>query len=166
NTRSKRDWSSDVCSSELMAETIAVFKILRIREQEKMDAEKSYQQSMAFFENIATWMYTLLKRKETAESSFESGMQDIIPIEKIKEQVDYIEELNKQIIKLQTEVNKARNEMDAKQSKLTDAHIEVKKFEKLIARRKQVKKAVLQKYENEAMNEISIQQYLRKQTGG
>ena len=149
-----------------MAETIALFKILRIREQEKMDAEKSYQQSMAFFENIATRMYTLLKRKETAESSFERGMQDIIPIEKIKEQVAYIEELNKQIINLQAEVNQARNEMDVKQSKLTDAHIEVKKFEKMIAHRKQVKKEVLQKYENEAMNEISIQQYLRTQTGG
>jgi len=148
-----------------MAETIALSKILRIREQEKMDAEKSYQQSMAFFENIATRMYTLLKRKETAESSFERGMQDIIPIEKIKEQVAYIEELNKQIINLQAEVNQARNEMDVKQSKLTDAHIEVKKFEKMIAHRKQVKKEVLQKYENEAMNEISIQQYLRKQTG-
>lgn len=148
-----------------MAETIALSKILRIREKEKMDAEKSYQQSMAFFENIATRMYTLLKRKETAESSFERGMQDIIPIEKIKEQVAYIEELNKQIINLQAEVNKARNEMDVKQGKLTDAHIEVKKFEKMIAHRKQVKKEELQKYENEAMNEISIQQYLRKQTG-
>src|SRR5699024_8168739 len=149
-----------------MAETIALFKILRIREQEKMDAEKSYQQSMAFFENIATRTYTLLKRKETAERSFESGMQDIIPREKMKDQVAYIEELNKQIINVQTEDKKVRNEMDAKQSKLTDAHIEVKEFEKLIARRKQVKKAVLQKYENEAMNEISIQQYLRNQTGG
>ncbi len=148
-----------------MAETIALSKILRIREKEKMDAEKSYQQSMAFFENIATRLYTLLKRKETAESSFESGMQDIIPIEKIKEQVAYIEDLNKQILNLQAEVNKARNEMDVEQSKLTDAHIEVKKFEKMIAHRKQVKKEVLQKYENEAMNEISIQQYLRKQTG-
>jgi len=148
-----------------MAETIALSKILRIREQEKIDAEKSYQQSMAFFENIATRLYTLLKRKETAERSFESGMQDIIPIEKIKEQVAYIEELNKQIINLQTEVNKARNEMDVKQSKLTDAHIEVKKFEKMITHREQVKKEVLQKYENEAMNEISIQQYLKKQTG-
>jgi len=148
-----------------MAETIAFSKILRLREKEKMDAEKSYQQSMAFFENIATRLYTLLKKKETAESSFESGMQGIIPIEKIKEQVAYIEELNKQIINLQAEVNKARNEMDAKQSQLTDAHIEVKKFEKMIAHREQVKKKVLQKYENEAMNEISIQQYLRKQTG-
>lgn len=148
-----------------MAETIALSKILRIREKEKMDAEKSYQQSMAFFENIATRLYTLLKRKETVESSFESGMQDIIPIEKIKEQVAYIEDLNKQILNLQAEVNKARNEMDVEQSKLTDAHIEVKKFEKMIAHRKQVKKEVLQKYENEAMNEISIQQYLRKQTG-
>src|SRR5699024_3272038 len=148
-----------------MAETIALSKILRIREQEKMDAEKSYQQSMAFFENIATRMYTLLKRKETAESSFERGMQDIIPIEKIKEQVAYIEELNKQIINLQAEVNQARKEMDVKQTKLTDAQIEEKKLEKMIANHKQVKKEVLQKYENEAMNEISIQQYLIKQTG-
>lgn len=148
-----------------MAETIALSKILHIREKEKMDAEKSYQQSMAFFENIATRLYTLLKKKETAENSFDSHLQEFVPIEKIKEQVIYIEELNKQIINLQSEVNKARNEMDANQSKLTNAHIEVKKFEKMIAHREQVKKKVLQKYENEMMNEISIQQYLRKQTG-
>lgn len=148
-----------------MAEAIALTKILRIRENEKLDAQKAYQQSMAFFENVATQLYTLLKRKEVAESSYESYLQKTIPIDKIKEQITYIENLNGQIIILQADVHKARSEMESKQIKLTDAHIEVKKFEKIIEFREKSKQEAVRKYENAAMDEISIQQYLRKQTG-
>jgi flagellar FliJ protein len=148
-----------------MTEPIVLSKILRIREQEKMDAQKAYQQSMSFFEDIAGRLYSMLKKKEKAEIFYERNLQESVSVEIAREQSAYIECLNKQIIQLQTEVNAARNKMNSKQIKLTDAHIEVKKFEQIINNRIQEKNLALRRYENELMDDVSIQQYLRGQTG-
>ncbi len=148
-----------------MTEPIVLSKILRIREQEKMDAQKAYQQSMSFFEDIAGRLYSMLKKKEKAEIFYERNLQESVSVEIAREQSAYIECLNKQIIQLQTEVNVARNKMNSKQIKLTDAHIEVKKFEQIINNRIQEKNLALRRYENELMDDVSIQQYLRGQTG-
>ncbi|HLR66146.1 flagellar export protein FliJ [Virgibacillus alimentarius] len=144
-----------------MAETIALSKILRVYEKEKTDAQKAFNQSITLFEEVANQLYTLLKRKEDAESFYDSNVEKEVPIEKIREQMIYIERLNKQIINLQAEVNKARNVMNFKQMKLKDAHIEMKKFQSILKHREMSKKEKEKKDENLAMDEISIQQHIR-----
>lgn len=145
-----------------MAQTVAISKILHVREREKKDAQLAYHQSMEFFEKVASQMYTLLKKKEVAEETQENHIQKITPIDKIIEQTTYIEMLNKQIMKLQYSVKKARQEMEKNQVKLTDAHIEVKKFEKIVEFREKEQKEIAYKREQASMDEISIQQYLAK----
>lgn len=145
-----------------MAETIALSKILHVRENEKKDAQKTYQQSIDFFEEIATRLYTLLRKKEIAEESYEGYLQQTTPIDKIREQVAYIEILNKQITQSQSEVQHARNEMETKHGKLTNAHVEVKKFEKIIEHRDQEIDERSKKNEKAMMDEASIQQYLNQ----
>lgn len=143
-----------------MAETMVFSKILSVRENEKKDAQKEYHQSMKFFEEIATKLYNLLRKKEVAEESYESYLHKTTPIDLIKGQITYLEVLNKQIVSLQNEVQKARSNMESKQSILTDAHVEVKKYEKLIEVRQQTQEGNLKKAEKAFMDEISIQQYL------
>lgn len=143
-----------------MAETLVLSKILNVRENEKNDAQKVYKQSLDSFEAIATELYHLLKKKEVAEESYEGYLHTTAQIDIIKEQISYMEILNKKIIKLQNEVQTARTHMESKQMELTDAHIEVKKFEKIIDVRNQAEKVHLKKEENAFMDEISIQQYL------
>lgn len=145
-----------------MAETFVLSKILLIREKEKDEAQKAYFHSQEFFEEIATRLYTLLRKKENAEESYENYIQTTTPLDRIKEQIAYIEKLNQQILKLQTEVQKARNEMERKQMKLTNAYVEVKKFEKVIEQRRKTYAEWTRKKENESMDEISIQRYLNK----
>ncbi|WP_404452620.1 flagellar export protein FliJ [Virgibacillus necropolis] len=145
-----------------MAKIVALSKILNVRESEKHNAQKAYQQSIEYFEGVATQLYTLLKKKEKAEEVQEDYKQNTIPIDKIREQITYIENLNKQILQLQQEVQSARTEMEAKQVKLTDAHVEVKKFEKIITYRKKELEELRQKNENIFMDEISVQQYLNQ----
>jgi len=145
-----------------MAETVVLSKLLLIREREEKEAQKAYYRSQALFEEVATYLYTLLRKKETAEESYERYIQMTTPLERIKEQAAYIEKLNVQIQKLQEDVQRARNEMDNKQVKLTDAHVEVKKFEKVIEHRRKTYTDYLQKKENESMDELSIQRYLHK----
>ncbi|WP_099158098.1 flagellar export protein FliJ [Virgibacillus ndiopensis] len=143
-----------------MSETVALSKILHVRENEKLDAQKAYQQSIEFFEDIALQLYNLLRKKEVAEESYEDYLQRTTAIDKLKEQASYIERLNKQIMQLQESVQKARSEMESKQEDLTNAHVEVKKFEKIIEHRQQDHDEKVKKLENITMDELSIQQYL------
>lgn len=143
-----------------MSGVASLSKILNVREQEKKSAEKDYRNSMDAFETIAMKLYSALKKKETAETAYETYLQEITPIDVIKEQVSYIEVLNKQIVHLQNQVQKARAEMETKQDMLAEAHIEVKKFEKIIEHRKLEKEELIKKEEKAMMDEISIQQYL------
>lgn len=143
-----------------MVEIIALSKILNVREREKHNAQKNYHQSIEYFEGVATQLYTLLQKKEKAEEAHEEYIQRTIPIEKIRVQIAYMETLNKHILQLQQEVQAARTEMESKQVILTDAHVEVKKFEKIITYRKKEQEELIQKNEKISMDEISVQQYL------
>lgn len=143
-----------------MTDTLVFSKIRNVKESEKNSAQKAYHQSMEFFEEVATKLYHLLRKKEAAEASYESYLQQSIPLEKLKQQMAYIERLNNQIVNMQSEVQKARDDMQTKQLKLTDAHVEVKKFENIIEARHQSEKEREKKYEKDMMDEISLTQYL------
>lgn len=145
-----------------MAETASLEKILNVREREKEDAQLAHHQSMVSFEKVATKLYDILKKKEDAQSSYENYIKDTVQINKIKEQISYIESLNTQILTLQNQVIEARKHMETKQVKLTDAHVEVKKFEKLIENREVEKEMLAQRLEQQTMDEISIQQFLNQ----
>ncbi|HLR74694.1 MAG TPA: flagellar export protein FliJ [Virgibacillus sp.] len=145
-----------------MSHIMTLEKILHVRENEKKNAQKAHHQSIKSFEDVATKLYNLLRKKEAAEDSYESSLQSTTTITEIKQQVLYIEQLNKHIVQLQDQVNQARSMMEKKQQALTHAHVEVKKFEKIIEHRHQERKDIEQKQENASMDEISIQQYLSR----
>lgn len=145
-----------------MAQTEVLTKILHIREQEEKDAQIAHHQSVAFFEKLATQLYQLLRKKEDAEATYEQTIKNPTSIDEIKDQLTYIESLNKQIIHLQNEVNQARQQMEQKQQELTSAHVEVKKFETLIEKRRDAQKALTLKLEQESMDEVSSRQYVEQ----
>lgn len=148
-----------------MAQTKALTKILHIREKEEKDAQMAHHQSVAFFEKLATQLYQLLRKKEDAESFYEKSMKSQTSIHQLKDQLHYIELLNKKILEMQQSVNEARKQMENKQKKLTNAHVEVKKFEKIIARRIDDQKILEFKLEQDSLDEISSQQYFDQKLG-
>src|SRR5699024_1360836 len=81
--------------------------------------------------------------KENAESELDVVMKAKATITMIKEQSRYISLMKEKINTLQNNVQKARIEMEQKQNALTEAHIEVKKIERLIALREQEQKELL-----------------------
>ncbi|MEN1966874.1 flagellar export protein FliJ [Lentibacillus sp. N15] len=145
-----------------MTKTLSLGKILHIREREKQDAQKAYHYSQERFEDHAMQLYTLLRKKEAAEASYETCLHTTTPINQIKEQLAYIEQLAVQIMQMQHAVQDARDEMELNQQSLTDAHVEVKKFEKIMELRQEQRNEVKRKEEKQTMDDISIQQYLRK----
>lgn len=148
-----------------MQQTETLTKILNIREQEKKEAQIAHHKSIALFEEIAGKLYTLLTKKEKAEESYQQFLGEMTTIDKIREQIAYIEILNKQIVTLQTEVQEARKQMEVKQAKLTDAHVEVKKFQKIIEIREYEHLKLSQRAEQIMMDEISTQQYFSRKSG-
>src|SRR5690625_4956970 len=145
-----------------MHPTQTLAKILNIREKEKKDAQLAHYESTVHFGKVATTLHTLLVEKENVEKSYEKDYGKITSIDKIREQMAYIDYLTQQIVRLQEQVNEARNTMEVKQVKLTDAHVEVKKYEKIIEFRKHEQlKSELRK-EQIMMDEVSTQQYVSR----
>ena len=143
-----------------MTQTMALVKVLHVRENEKKVAQKDFRKSQDVFEEVATKLYQLLKKKEDAEASYDQFIQSATPLDRIKEQINYIEKLNMKISMLQREVQFARNQMEKKQGILNDAYIEVKKFESIIEKRQKHAAEQEERMEKSFMDEISIHQYL------
>ena len=144
----------------MIAETASLLKVLTVRENEKKLAQKAFLKSQDTFEEVATKLYKLLKKKEIAEESYDNYIQTFTSIEKIKEQISYIEKLSAKINHLQGEVQLARNQMDKKQIVLNETYIEVKKFESIIESREKSAAEKTERMEKSFMDEISINQYL------
>lgn len=145
-----------------MAKITSLAKIRDMHDSERKVAQKAYTQSQETFEKIATELYSLLKKKEVAESSFESAIQTSTSIEKIKEQSAYIEKLTNQIQTVQLLVQRARNDMNAKQNTLSEAYIEYKKYDKIVELKKEEAQEIERKQEASFMDEMSMQQFLRQ----
>ncbi|MFD1414596.1 flagellar export protein FliJ [Oceanobacillus jeddahense] len=145
-----------------MAKISSLTKIRDMHDNEKQVAQKAYAESQETFEKIAKELYNLLKKKEIAESSFENAIQASTSIEKIKEQSAYIEKLTNQIQTVQLLVQRARNDMNTKQTKLSEAYIEYKKYDKMIDLKKEKAQAIVKKQEASFMDEMSMQQFLRQ----
>ncbi|WP_096269888.1 flagellar export protein FliJ [Paucisalibacillus globulus] len=143
-----------------MAGTAVLTKILDIREKEKQDAQLAYRKSVDVFEEVATELLDLLRKKEAAESSYEQGLTSNMHLNFIQDQLAYIESLERKVAELQGKVSYARSNMEMKQQVLSDAHVETKKFEKIIEFRTSELLEKVKKVEESFMNEVSIQQYL------
>jgi flagellar protein FliJ len=143
-----------------MAGTVVLTKILDIREKEKKDAQIAYRKSVDIFEEVATELFDLLRKKEAAETSYEEALTSSMYLNFIQDQLAYIETLESKITELQKKVSLARTNMETKQQVLSDAHVETKKFEKIIEFRTNEELDKVKKAEDSFMNEISIQQYL------
>src|SRR5690625_7420065 len=94
-----------------------------------------HAEAVEHFEEVATKLYDLLKRKEDAEQSLNHYMQSKAQIEKLREQSSFINSLINQIEHMKKKVQSARHLMEKKQNILTEAHIEMRKIEKLIEKR-------------------------------
>lgn len=142
-----------------MSNTAVLHKILHVKEKEKNDAQVEKVRAVEYFEHIATQLYEELKVKENAETTLQHVMRESSTITTIKEQSLYISMLHKKILALQQKVQAARSEMEKKQVIFTEAHVEVKKIEKLIELRENELKAMEQKQETLLMDEVSIRQF-------
>ncbi|MEQ6375326.1 flagellar export protein FliJ [Bacillaceae bacterium S4-13-56] len=137
-------------------------KILNIKDLEKLSLQKEYKQIVERFEDVGTKLYHVLKKKEEAEKTVEVGLKNKMEAHSLFSYYQYIDKLAHEESDLQNELQNIRMEMDLKQQKLTDAHVEVKKFETLIDRQKQYIKKEENRMEALFMDELSMLQFVAK----
>ena len=106
-------------------------KILDIREQEKVQTEMAYKEAVKTFEEVATKLYDLLKKKEDLIEYQNERLHIGASIDEINHYARFITSLEKTIEEFQKKVVQARTKMNWHEDKLLEKNIEVKKYEKM-----------------------------------
>lgn len=135
-------------------------KILHIKEKEKNAAMADYKTAAEKFEETATTLYALLKRKEDLEALQSKRLNNGLAIQEIRHNQQFITNLEKTIEYYQKMVINARNRMDFYQEKLIATNVEAKKFTKMKEKGFNAYQQGLKFLEGKQMDDISIQQFI------
>lgn len=143
--------------------TIHAFeKILHHQENLKNEAQLDYKLAVTDFEKVAEELYNLLKLKETTEEKYQNALHSTGSVTNLMTHHSYLQQLKTQILYVEAEVNNKRSVMEDKRSKLTDQHVEVKKFEKIIDHKWDSIKDKEKVAENKMLDEVSMRQYYNR----
>ncbi|MFA9558084.1 flagellar export protein FliJ [Evansella sp. AB-rgal1] len=137
-------------------------KVLDVKEYEKNEAQVAYRDAMMNFEKVATQLYELLKQKEVLLSSYEDKLVQGLPIAFIQQTQKSLEYLQREIDRLQVQTQNARALMNERERRLTVTAVDVKKYEKMKERKLEIYLLDQREKENKFVDEISVQQYLKK----
>ncbi|SFK26855.1 flagellar FliJ protein [Halobacillus dabanensis] len=139
-------------------------RIREIRDREKQKSQKAHKEAVDAFEKQAALLYEALRKKEEAVDRFNQTLSErTVEANAFVQHQHYINRLEERIEDLQPVVQKTRLEMQHSQAKLSEAHIEVKKFDTLIENKETKQLNWIKREENRNMDELSMQQYLNFQ---
>lgn len=105
--------------------------MLTFRELEKTETEIEFKKAVETFEIAATELYELLKKKEETLEQQTERMKSGFSIEGIHHYARFIDSLEKQISEVQQTVMQSRSKMNWYEDKLLERTLEVRKFEKM-----------------------------------
>lgn len=138
-------------------------KILDVREQEKTQTELTYKESVKQFEEVATKLYDLLKKKEDLLAYQNERLTIGASIDEINHYARFIDSLEKTIVDIQKKVVQARVKMNWHEEKLLEKNIEVKKYEKMREKDMQVFQTEQERIEVIRLDELSSMAYNKKE---
>jgi flagellar FliJ protein len=147
----------------MVAHSFKFAKILSIKENEKEKALSEYHEARKRFEEVAEKLYHSLKQKEDYEEMHKHKLQTGLSIQDIRHFQQFMKNLERIIDHYQQLVIQARQQMELKQMKLAELNIEVKKYEKIKENHWKSVLHSLRSEEQKQMDEISIQQYRKRE---
>ncbi|MFY0741844.1 flagellar export protein FliJ [Solibacillus silvestris] len=106
-------------------------KILVVKDQEKTESEMAFKESVQVFEEIATKLYDLLKKKEDLIEYQQERLKIGSSIDEINHYSKFIDSMEKTIEDAQQKVIQARAKMNWHEQKLLEKSLEVRKYEKM-----------------------------------
>ncbi|MBD7936723.1 MULTISPECIES: flagellar export protein FliJ [Cytobacillus] len=138
-------------------------KIMHVKEREKDEALDIYNQATRRFEEAATKLYELLKKKENLDQMQSERLVSGLQVVEMRYQQQFISNLEKTIDHYQKRVMNARTQMYYYQEKLAEKMTEFKKYEVMKNKKKMQYLSEMKRLENIEMDDISIQQFIHKE---
>lgn len=138
-------------------------KILTVREQEKNETESAYKESVRNFEEVATKLYELLKKKEDLLNYQQERLTIGASIDEVSHYAKFIDSMEKMIESVQQKVIQARAKMQWHEEKLLEKNLEVRKFEKMKEKDFDLFKEEQNRLEVIQLDELSCQAYNKRE---
>ncbi|AWE06676.1 flagellar export protein FliJ [Lysinibacillus sp. 2017] len=138
-------------------------KILNVKDQEKSEAELVFKESVQVFEEIATKLYDLLKKKEDLIAYQLERLKVGSSIDEINHYSKFIDSMEKTIADVQQKVVQARAKMNWHEQKLLEKNLEVRKYEKMRENDFERFKEDQQRIEAIQLDELSTIAYYKKE---
>lgn len=138
-------------------------KILDIKAQEKTQSEMAYKEAVKSFEEVATKLYEMLKKKEDLIEFQNERLTVGASIDEITHYANFISSLEKTIEDLQKKVVQARVKMNWHEEKLLETNIELKKYEKMKEKDFEAYRAEQERLESIRLDELSSMAYYKKE---
>lgn len=138
-------------------------QILKIREQEKSESEIAFKESIRQFEEVATKLYDLLKKKEDLLAYQQQRLNIGASIDEISHYARFIDSMEKTIEDVQKKVVQARAKMNWHEQKLLEKNLELRKYEKMKEKDVELFKKEQNRLEIIQLDELSCQAYNKKE---
>lgn len=138
-------------------------QVLTIREQEKQQVEVAYKESVRSFEEVATKLYELLKKKEELITFQNDRLEIGATIDEIHHYSTFINSLEQTITDVQKKVMEARAKMNWHEQKLVEKNLEVRKYEKMREKDYEQYKIEQDRLEMLQLDEIASLMYNKKE---
>ena len=138
-------------------------KILTVCEQEKTETELAYKEAIRSFEEIATKLYELLKKKEDLIAFQQERLKIGSSIDEISHYSRFITSMERMIEEVQQKVVQARTKMNWHEQKLLEKNLEVRKYEKMREKDFEAYKEEQNRLEIILLDEISSITYNKKE---
>lgn len=139
-------------------------QILTVREQEKNETEMAYKDAVKVFEDVATKLYDLLKKKEDLLDYQQSRLSTGASIDEVTHYARFLDSLEKTIADVQQKVVQARTKMNWYEQKLLEKNLEVRKFEKMREKDLDAFKEEQNRIEAILLDELSSVAYNKRET--
>lgn len=137
--------------------------ILTVRDQEKKESEAAYKESVKAFEEVATRLYELLKKKEDLLEYQRQRLQIGASIDEISHYANFLTSMEKTITDVQQKVVQARSKMNWHEQKLLEKNLEVRKYEKMKEKDFEAFRVEQNRLETIMLDELSGQAYFKKE---
>ena len=138
-------------------------KVMTVKQQEKDQTEMAYKDATKLFEDIATKLYKLLKKKEDLIDFQEKKLTKGSTIDEIHHYSNFLSSVEKSIDETQQKVIQARSKMEWHKEKLIEKSLECRKYEKMKEKDYQSYRKEQDRLEMIELDELSSIAYYNKE---
>lgn len=147
-----------------MSYQFSLEQLLQLRDREKDQKVKSYNEAVDQFEQKAGTLYEMLRSKEYAEEINREKMTRGVTVRELRQQEKMLHMYEREAAVLEEAVSKARWMMQREEKAMQEAWRENRKLELIKEKEEAKHKEKIKRNERMAMDDTAVQMYLQKQT--